>query len=132
MNEMASPMDHRPPYQDMPPKSGYPEVKTARRFPKRVPGSVIWGSVAAMFVYGMYKVHQGNLNTQDMRRERRELRIALAPYLQAEEDIRFLKSRQEAKALETEIMREVPHWDANKSVYHNNKIWVKPPINDLS
>eukprot|EP00940_MAST-03C_sp_MAST-3C-sp2_P000830 g830.t1 len=129
---MASRMDSRPPVQDMPPKTGYPEVNVLRRHAKKVPGSLMWGTLAAMFVYGMYKVHQGNMNMQEMRRERRELRVALAPYLQAEEDIRFLNSRREARALETEIMREVPHWDVNKSVYHNTNVWVKPPINDLS
>ena len=102
-----------------------------RRFAKKVPGSVIWGTVAAMFAYGMYKVHQGNVQTREQRKERRELRVVLAPYLQAEEDIRFLKARREAKQIEAEIMREVPGWDVNKGVYHNESIWVKPPINDL-
>ena len=102
-----------------------------RRFAKKVPGSVIWGTVAAMFAYGMYKVHQGNVMTREQRKERRELRVVLAPYLQAEEDIRFLKARREAKQIESEIMREVPGWDVNKGVYHNKSIWVKPPINDL-
>mgnify|MGYP003886949377 FL=1 len=92
---------------------------------------MIWGTVAAMFAYGMYKVHQGNVQTREQRKERRELRVVLAPYLQAEEDIRFLKARREAKQIEAEIMREVPGWDVNKGVYNNESIWVKPPINDL-
>lgn len=84
-----------------------------------------------MFVYGMYKVHETSVQTRERRRERRELRVALAPYLQAEEDARFIKARAEAKDLEAEIMKEVPGWDVEKSVYHNGNIWVKPPINDL-
>lgn len=129
---MASPQEFGRPIQDGPPKGGYPQLNFARKVPKRVPGAVIWAGCALAITTGMYRVHHSNMDRRSIAHERRELRLSLAPYLQAEEDVRFIQASQKAKELETEIMKEVPGWKAGASVYHNKKIWIRPPCNDLN
>lgn len=71
-----------------------------------------------------------------MDQERCDVRITLAPYLQAEEDIRLhlwiimiisYCAAEEAKlAKEREVMKNVPGWEVGKSVYHTRK-WMPRP-----
>ena len=68
--------------------------------------------------------------------ERCNVRITLSPYLQAEEDIRYVLffvfdnryCAAEAAKLEREkeVMKDIPGWEVGKSVYHTRK-WMPRP-----
>lgn len=77
--------------QDGPPPGGFPAVRYARRLPNSGPGGVtLFGIAAAVMAYGMYQVGQGNHVRRQERDEKLANRLALVPYLQAEEDRRWV------------------------------------------
>lgn len=72
-----------------------------------------------------------------MDQERFNTRLAIAPYLQAEEDIRFAffhpfllisycKYMDQQLKKEAEAMKDIPGWEVGKSVYNSRK-WVPRP-----
>ena len=70
-----------------------------------------------MFAYGMYKVHQGNAQTREQRKEKRvESRITI---FTSRGRYSFPESKKEAKQIEAEIGARSSGWDVNKGVYHN-------------
>lgn len=78
-----------PVIQDGPPPGGFPAVRYARRLPNSGPGGVtLFGIAAAVMAYGMYQVGQANHARRQERDEKLANRLALVPYLQAEEDRR--------------------------------------------
>ena len=54
-------------------------------------------------------------------------RAALIRLLQAEEDARYVAARRQEIANEAEIMKNVPGWEAGKSVYHSGK-WMPAAV----
>ncbi|KAI0832642.1 GRIM-19 [Trametes gibbosa] len=104
----------------MPPSGGFEAVKYKRNLPLRGPsGLVILGGVTAVCAYGFYRVGKGNLEKRELQREKVWSRIHLVPVLLAEGDRDAYRRQQAALAREREIMKDVPGWEAGKSVYSN-------------
>ena len=115
--------------QEMPPKGGFGQVPFARGVPKsRGPsGAAIWAGGLLATVVGFYVVGQSNIARREYKKEKRLARAALIPLLQAEEDARYVAARREEIAKEAEIMKNVPGWEAGKSVYHSGK-WMPAAV----
>ncbi|KAJ3975247.1 GRIM-19 [Lentinula raphanica] len=108
--------------QDMPPPGGFEAVKYKRNLPFRGPGAlVILGGVAAISAFGFYRYGQGALEKRELQREKAWSRIHLVPLLMAEGDRDAYRRQQAALAREKEIMKDVPGWEAGKSIYNNPK-----------
>ncbi|KAI0638396.1 GRIM-19 [Trametes polyzona] len=104
----------------MPPPGGFEAVKYKRNLPFRGPSAlVILGGVTAVCAYGFYRVGKGNLQKRELQREKVWSRIHLVPLLLAEGDRDAYRRQQAALAREREIMKDVPGWEAGKSVYNN-------------
>lgn len=54
------------------------------------------------------------------------MRIALLPFLQAEEDYLYVKKETKVAEEEAIVMQNVPGWDPNASVFHTG-MWAPPP-----
>jgi NADH dehydrogenase (ubiquinone) 1 alpha subcomplex subunit 13 len=52
-----------------------------------------------------------------LKKEKKDIRLAIMPLLQAEEDARYVKERKEYIAWEQEIMKDVPGWNTDPNVY---------------
>ncbi|KAI0727324.1 GRIM-19 [Fomitopsis betulina] len=108
--------------QDMPPAGGFDAIKYKRNLPLRGPsGIVILGGVTALCTYGFYRVGKGNLEKRELQREKTWSRIHLVPLLLAEGDRDAYRRQHAALEREKEIMKDVPGWEAGKSVYNNPK-----------
>ncbi|KIJ37437.1 hypothetical protein M422DRAFT_60990 [Sphaerobolus stellatus SS14] len=106
----------------MPPPGGFEHVKYKRHLPTRGPSAlVILGGVLALTTWGFYRIGQGNLEKRELQREKAWARIHLVPLLLAEGDRDTYRRQQAALAREKEIMKDVPGWQAGKSVYHRPK-----------
>ncbi|KZT06398.1 GRIM-19 [Laetiporus sulphureus 93-53] len=104
----------------MPPPGGFEAIKYKRNLPLRGPsGLVILGGVTAVCAYGFYRVGKGNLERRELQREKIWSRIHLVPLLLAEGDRDAYRRQQAALEREKEIMKDVPGWEAGKSVYNN-------------
>ncbi|PWN54102.1 GRIM-19 [Violaceomyces palustris] len=108
--------------QDLPPKGGYEPIRYKRNLPARGPGGLaVFGGILAICAYGFYKVGQGNLEQRELKRERAWSRIHLIPLLMAESDRDIYRREQAQLAREKELMKDVPGWEAGKSVYNNKR-----------
>jgi NADH dehydrogenase (ubiquinone) 1 alpha subcomplex subunit 13 len=113
--------------QDGPPPGGFPGVRYARRIPNTGPhGYTVFAIAVAAVSYGFYQVGQGNKVRAAYKQEKLDARLAVVPFLQAEEDARFVRAKQRLDAQEAEIMKNVPGWEAGSSVYHTKR-WMPPP-----
>ena len=111
--------------QDMPPPGGYPKINYQRGArPRGVPTSLIWGSILGMTFYGFWQIGQTNKERRLALKERRDARMAIMPFLQAEQDKMLSEQIAASVAREKEIMKNVEGWKAGESVY--SKRWVKP------
>ena len=111
--------------QDGPPPGGFPAVRYARRLPNSGPGGLtLFGIGVAVIAYGFYKVGEGNLKRRAIKEEKLEARKALVPYLQAEEDRRWVKAYSSFVEKEKEIMKSHPDFKAEESVYKTR--WLPP------
>lgn len=113
--------------QDMPPKGGYPDVVFKKATIDRGPeGWMIWAGALTLIVVGFYRVGQGNLERNAAKKEKREARMAIVPYLQAEEDARFVAAVEARGAEEAAIMKGVKDWKVGDSVYASETYWEAP------
>ncbi|GAC74619.1 NADH:ubiquinone oxidoreductase, B16.6 subunit [Moesziomyces antarcticus T-34] len=126
-NTTQATMSGAVPYrQDLPPSGGYQPIRYKRNLPgKNLSGLTIFGGVIAICAYGFYKVGQGNLEQRELKRERAWSRIHLIPLLMAESDRDAFRRSEAQLAREKEIMKDVPGWEAGKSVY-NTKRYTPP------
>lgn len=60
-----------------------------------------------------------------MREELLTARRDIFPYLQAEQDLRYQKDREEWEAFEADVMSDVEGWEVGKCVYKTRK-WMPP------
>ncbi|CAD6568261.1 MAG: hypothetical protein TREMPRED_004410 [Tremellales sp. Tagirdzhanova-0007] len=105
--------------QDMPPSGGYAQIKYKRNLPLRGPSGLVTFSVVGLIcTYGFWRVGQGNLEKKELKRELAWSRIHLVPLLLAEQDRDAYRRSTAALAREKEIMKDVPGWEAGKSVYN--------------
>ena len=110
----------------MPPPGGYPEVLFRKGSTSRGPeGWVIWAAAMGVVGVGFYRVGQCNLERNAWKKEKRDARLAIIPYLQAEEDARFAKQIADLTAEEAQAMAGVKGWEPGASVYHDGG-WVAP------
>ena len=70
-------------------------------------GLTLFAVGAAIMAYGFYKVGQGNKARRWVKHEQLERRLALVPFLQAEEDRRWVNAKAEFDATEAEVMKGV-------------------------
>lgn len=112
--------------QDGPPPGGFPPVRFARRIPNSGPGGVAVFLVSAGIIsYGLYQVGQGNLKRRVLKQEKFDARQAILPFLQAEEDARFVREHQKFLDEEAKIMADVPGWKVGETVYNSGR-WLPP------
>jgi len=86
-------------------------------------GAFMFGAVSLMTMYGYYQIGQTNIERRKVRRETRERRAHILPFLQAEEDVRYNLAVAVYEDEERRIMKDVPGWEVNKNVY-NHKEWM--------
>eukprot|EP00299_Pterocystis_sp_00344_P009472 c3999_g1_i1.p1 GENE.c3999_g1_i1~~c3999_g1_i1.p1 ORF type:complete len:122 (-),score=15.49 c3999_g1_i1:44-409(-) len=115
-------------FQDGPPAEGYAPVRFQRRLPTRGPpmGVIVLG-LGAMMGFGWYRLAQSNQEQREAKREVRAARLAIAPFLQTEDDLIQSYLLRETTKLEAVVMSEVPGWEAGKSVYNGNR-YLPPTI----
>uniref|UniRef100_A0A7S1FYH9 NADH dehydrogenase [ubiquinone] 1 alpha subcomplex subunit 13 n=1 Tax=Corethron hystrix TaxID=216773 RepID=A0A7S1FYH9_9STRA len=118
--------------QDMPPKGGYPKIRTARHLPNRgPPGWALWSGTALLISYGFYQVGQGN-----QRRTREKMAILrqreeMVAELQAETDQEYAKREAKLLQVEAEIMKDVKGWKVGESPYFSG-VWMPRAVYDFS
>ncbi|KAJ1932942.1 hypothetical protein FBU59_006199 [Linderina macrospora] len=114
--------------QDLPPKGGYSTIHYERRLPKKGPsGLAMFAMCGGIMAYGWYKVYKGLDERRELDREHAWSRIHLVPMLIAEADRDEYRRKMAAVEREREIMKDVPGWEAGKSVY-NGKRYVPDVI----
>ncbi|CBK22914.2 uncharacterized protein [Blastocystis hominis] len=113
--------------QDLPPKGGYPLVNPKRNLPNRVSGATMWFIGAATVGLGLWRMMYGIRKMNEMDQERFNCRLAMAPYLQAEEDIHYCEAEAAKLNKEREVMKDIPGWKVGESVYNTRK-WVPRPV----
>ncbi|GBG32948.1 NADH dehydrogenase ubiquinone 1 alpha subcomplex subunit 13 [Hondaea fermentalgiana] len=129
---MATPLKSKP-VQDMPPPGGFKPFSVAAEMPKpRISGFGLFALTAATCAVGFYIMGQGNIERRALKMEKRERRMAIVPFLQAEEDARFVRLSQKAKDEEARIMKDVPGWDVNEKVYNTQSWFVPTHVNNKS
>ncbi|EQC32045.1 hypothetical protein SDRG_10243 [Saprolegnia diclina VS20] len=113
--------------QDMPPAGGFKAPNFARAVPvtRGPPGWAMFAGCAAIVTFGFYVVGQTNQEIRAMRKEQRERRVAMLPFLQAEEDAEYLHIEAHYLDQEKERMKNVPGWKVGESPYHSNT-WKVP------
>ncbi|CAM9947527.1 unnamed protein product [Heterosigma akashiwo] len=117
------------PFQDIAPAGGYPKIDVRNSNRVRGPsGIALFAGAAAVTFYGFYKIGQGNIARREAKWEKRDARMAIIPFLQAEEDQQFLKRQAAWNRKEAEVMAGVPGWKAGESVYKSGVQWMPPAI----
>ncbi|KAI0563608.1 hypothetical protein FGB62_37g34 [Gracilaria domingensis] len=132
--------------QEVAPKGGYARINVARNVPKTIgtgAGPLLFGT-ALLMGYGMYRVGSFNVKRRELRQEKKNIRLAIIPFLQAEEDARFVKKRfsqvsncchlrhwltrqrDEYNIWEASVMKDVPGWKVGENVYQTRKFM--PPV----
>ncbi|KAK9822889.1 hypothetical protein WJX74_001235 [Apatococcus lobatus] len=115
-----------PVVQDGPPPGGFPPLRYARRLPSTGPtGFTLFAVAGAIMAYGFVKVGQTNHHRRALKQEKLEARTTLVPILQAEEDRRWVKWRDEKRQHEEEVMQQVPGWEMHEPIYKTGR-WVSP------
>lgn len=61
-----------------------------------------------------------------MTKEKREARMAIMPFLQAEQDKMLAEQIAQANAKEADVMKHVPGWKVGESVYSQPRRWTRP------
>lgn len=111
--------------QDGPPPGGFPAIRYARRVPSTGPaGFTLFAVAGAIMAYGFYKVGQGNKKRRLVAAEDLAARKALVPFLQAEEDRRWVKANRAFIEKQAAVMAHDPDFKAEESVYKTR--WMPP------
>ena len=86
---------------------------------------MIWLGVGALTAYGFYQISCTNAEKRFVLKEKREARMAIMPFLMAEQDAMNKAESDKKLAYEADIMKDVKGWVVGESVYSKGK-WVKP------
>ncbi|KAJ1961293.1 hypothetical protein GGI12_003331 [Dipsacomyces acuminosporus] len=106
------------PSQDLPPKGGFSSIRYERRLPKKGPSGLgMFAICGGIMAYGWYRLYLGLDERRELQRENAWSRIHLIPLLLAEADRDEYRRKMAAIEREKEIMKDVPGWEAGKSVY---------------
>ena len=112
--------------QDGPPPGGYPSVVYKKSIPTKGPGNVaLLGGLGAFLAYGWFFTLDSIWMRNRLKVEEYDVRMSLMPYLQAEEDQRYVEVRAVLDAKEAELMADVPGWQVNKPNFDTIE-WVRP------
>eukprot|EP01039_Chlorochromonas_danica_P000275 gene275-294_t len=105
-------------FQDMPPPGGYPEIPYKKGSRNRGPaGWFMWSMVGLGMIYGLYQVGKTNQLRGRLKKERRENRMGVVPFLMAESDRFHYRVIVKQLKEEAEIMKNVEGWKVGESVY---------------
>eukprot|EP00611_Tribonema_gayanum_P013705 TRINITY_DN2478_c0_g3_i1.p3 TRINITY_DN2478_c0_g3~~TRINITY_DN2478_c0_g3_i1.p3 ORF type:complete len:122 (-),score=41.91 TRINITY_DN2478_c0_g3_i1:144-509(-) len=105
------------------------QITIARHTPTRgPPGWAIWAGAAAFVGYGFYGLINGNKRRNAMAREKREARMNIQAFLQADADAQHIRVQRRFMREEEEIMGHVPNWKVGDTVYKSG-IYMAPTIN---
>lgn len=100
-------------------------MRFARRVPSSGPSGLTLFAVTGFIMgWGLYKAGQGNKERRLLKAEKLDARKALLPFLQAEEDRRFVKAYSSFQQRQAEVMKDVPGYNADESVYKTR--WMPP------
>ena len=111
--------------QDGPPPGGFPAIRYARKIPSTGPsGATMFGVGLLVMGYGLYKVVTSNRARNVLQKEKEDARWSILPFLQAEEDFRFIKAESDFHKFEAEVMKDVPGWEVGKNPYKTR--WMPP------
>ncbi|KAG0572261.1 hypothetical protein KC19_VG079700 [Ceratodon purpureus] len=120
-----------PVLQDGPPPSGFPAVRYARRIVNSGPSGATVLLVSSVIIgWGMYQVGQGNIFRRGLKAEKLAARQAIVPFLQAEEDARFVREKNKLLEEEAKVMAHVPGWKVGENVYNSGR-WMAPSSGKL-
>lgn len=106
--------------QDMAPPGGYAPIDIRRNVPKSVTTRGATGLFLAgglVMAYGFYRVGTFNVHRRALKNEHKEVRLAIMPLLQAEEDERYVKNKAVHQKWEEGTMKDVPGWNPDPNVY---------------
>jgi NADH dehydrogenase (ubiquinone) 1 alpha subcomplex subunit 13 len=84
--------------------------------------------VGGMVAFGFYQVSKGNAGRREAKAEQRAIRASLIPFLQAEEDVRFLQRQALQHQAERKLMAHDPTFKVGQSPYKTD-IWFPPATN---
>jgi len=113
-----------PVVQDGPPPGGFPSVRYARRVPSTGPtGLTLFAVGSVVMAYGFYRVGQGNHARREEKQEIFRARKALIPFLQAEEDRRWVKSYSEFSERQQKALKNVS-WERYECSWCEENITV--------
>ncbi|KAJ1637152.1 GRIM-19 [Pavlovales sp. CCMP2436] len=112
--------------QDGPPVGGYAEIKYKKNIPPKGPsnGALLLG-FGVFTAYGWYFLVDSIQMRNRVKIEQYDSRMSLLPYLQAEEDHRYMEVRAILDEKEAQLMVDVPGWVVNKDNF-NTVDWVRP------
>lgn len=97
-------------------------ILTQRNLPSRGFKPLVYlAALVGICGYGFYRALGGIQERRELKREKLWARIYLMPLLQAEEDRQTVRRTFAQLAREKEIMKDVPGFDVEKSVYNDGK-----------
>ncbi|CAH8518403.1 unnamed protein product [Heterobilharzia americana] len=118
--------------QEMPPPGGYAPLDFARKMPKNyIHGFLVIGGLYTSTYFG-FKIQRYRKAKRDaITREDQENRIALTPFILAEQQRLYLKQIRKNREYEEVLMKGVPDWKVGHwydyPVFHNPRgLWCDP------
>ncbi|KAH8877650.1 NADH dehydrogenase [ubiquinone] 1 alpha subcomplex subunit 13 [Schistosoma japonicum] len=118
--------------QEMPPPGGFPPVDVSRKMPKLyLHGLITLGALYASSFIGFKLAKRVKSKRIKIQRENQECRIALTPFILAEQQRLYLKQLRRNRDYEDNLMKDVAGWETGKwfdyPVYHNPRgLWYDP------
>jgi len=82
--------------------------------------------ITASSLYGLSQIGVTNEENRYNRKEQREGRIAIMPFLLAEQDGLIAFEQKKALEYEAKVMKNVPGWVVGESVLSKGARWQKP------
>jgi NADH dehydrogenase (ubiquinone) 1 alpha subcomplex subunit 13 len=114
-----------PVVQDGPPPGGFPGVRFARRLPNTGPSGVTLFAVGtAIMAYGFYKVAQSNKERRALKEEVLQARVALSPFLIAEENRRYAENYRTFREREKYVFDKLGITEFDEPIYKTR--WMPP------
>lgn len=111
--------------QDGPPPGGFPAIRYARRVPSTGPtGFTLFAVSSVIMAYGFYRVGQGNKQRRWLKAEKEFARKALVPFLQAEEDRRWVGEYRAFVEQQKKALGPNPPYNPEEPIYKTR--WMAP------
>jgi NADH dehydrogenase (ubiquinone) 1 alpha subcomplex subunit 13 len=117
--------------QDGPPPGGYPPVDVRRNLPKVGPsGTTLLIGIGLITIYGFWGATKSAQRRRRLNQEKYQIRLAITPYLQAEQDRLEVKETHRRLRQEAELMKDVPEYQPGENLYKTRKFtpYVKPLV----